>query len=358
MKAPVFILIAASIIGLIRHRELEALRAQSEHVSESNPADSSSHALPRASRDASSSLLSEPPAGLDSKVWRCFGPMLRSEDKAMLDPALREIDATLAQMDHLAVMALLKKLLTDHRMDEEQRNGLQYFIVMRRFAIVNPQEAMRLLAALPDSSFPIEHATSVFRLWTIKRPAEAIHWFDSLEGKDRERFATHELAFAVMTSQARFDPAGAFNRILNLEAAGRGELAGSFGIYAQFAMRGSEHLDFLTALTAAESRAPHSSVLATIRKEYVDELPNRLGELPFDQAAEILDHGFNAEDRLKIATKLASFKNLTEPERWGKWLAAQGVQAKSVNPLVRFSQEWSMGDILGDSHSKDPDPAQ
>ncbi|HEY1121158.1 MAG TPA: hypothetical protein VGE67_06140 [Haloferula sp.] len=276
----------------------------------------------------------------------------------MLDPALREIDATLAQMDHLAVMALLQNLLTDHPMDEEQRNWLQYFVIIRRFAIVNPQEAMRLLAALPDSSFPIEHAISVFRLWTLKRPAEAIHWFDSLEGKDRERFATHDLTFAVMTSQARFDPAGAFNRILNLEATGRGELAGSFGIYAQFTMRGTEHLDFLTALTAAESRAPHSSVLATIRKEYVDELPNRLGEWPFDQAVEILDHGFNATDRLEIATKLTNHKNLTEPDRWGKWMAAQGVQAKSVNPLVRFSQEWSMGDIFGNSHAEEPEPPQ
>lgn len=358
MKAPIFILIAASIIGLIRHRELVALRAQSEHVSVTDPAGSSSNALPSTPRNAPSALLSEPPAGLASKAWKSFGPWLRSKDESMLDPSLREIDATLAQMDHLAVMALLQKLLADHPMDEEQRDSLQYFIVIRRFAIVNPQEAMRLLAALPDSSFLIKHSTSVFRLWTIKRPAEAIHWFDSLEGKDRERFATRDLSFDVMTSQARFDPAGTLDRILNLEATGRGELAGSFGVYAHIAMRGSERLAFLTALTAAELRAPDSPVLATIRKDYVDEITNHLGELPFDEAAEILDHGFNATDRLKIATKLANHKNLTEPDRWGKWLATQGVQAKSVNPLVRFSQEWSMGDILGDSHSEEPEPAQ
>ena len=260
-------------------------------------------------------------------------------------------------MDHHAVNTLLQQLLAAHPLDQEQQESLQYFIIIRRFAIVNPQEAMRLLAALPDSSFPIKHATSVFRLWTIKRPAEAIHWFDSLEGQDRERFATRELTFDVMTSQARFDPAGTLDRILNLEAIGRAELAGNFGVYALIAMRGNEHLDFLTALTAAESRAPHSPVLATIRKEYIDELPNRLDELPFDQAVEILDHGFNAADRLKIANKLANHKNLTEPERWGKWMAAQGVQAKSANPLVRFSQEWSMGDILGNSHAEDPEPA-
>jgi len=342
MKAPIIILIAASIIGLIRHRELETLRAQSEHVSESNPAGSSSHALPRASRDASSSLLSEPPSGLASKVWRCFGPFSRSEDQAMLDPSLREIDATLAQMDHLAVMALLQKLLADHPMDEERRNSLQYFIVIRRFAIVNPQEAMRLLVALPEPSFLTNHATSVFRLWTIKRPAEAIDWFDSLEGEERDRIATRDLTLDVMTSQARFDPAGVLDRILNLEATGRADLAASFGVYAQRAMRGSEHLAFLTALTAAESRAPDSQVLATIRKPYVKNLTNHLGEMPFDEATEILDHGFNPEDRLELATKLAGFKELTEPARWGEWLAAHGVTAKSPNPLVRFSQEWSM----------------
>lgn len=343
MKAAVLIFIVASIVGLVRHRELEALRLREAILLESRSPASSPFHLPLPARDAPSALLSEAPAGLASKVWRSFGPWLRSEKEAMLDPSFREIDASLAQMDHLAVMALVQKLLADHPMDEEQQRSLQYFIVIRRFAIVNPQEAMRLLVALPDSSFLTEHSRSVFRLWTIKRPAEAIHWFDSLEGEERKRIATRDLNFDVMTSQARFDPAGVLDRILNLEASGRADLAGNFGIYAQFAMRGSEHLDFLTALTAAEAHAPDSRVLATIRQEYVKELTNHLGEMPFDEATEILDHGFNPEDRQEIATKLAGFKELTEPARWGEWLTAHGVAAKSANPFVRFSQEWSMG---------------
>lgn len=342
MKASIFILLAASIIGILRYRELTALRSQAQRMLETDMPASSSPALSRTSRDAAPLLLSEPPPDLADKIWRYFEPSLGMERTALLSPLRHHIDETLARMDHRAVATLLQKLLADHPMDEEQQHSLQYFIVIRHFAIVNPQEAMRLLVALPDSSFLSNHSISVFRLWTIKRPAEAIDWFDSLEGEERDRIATRELTLDVMTSQARFDPAGVLDRILNLEATGRADLAASFGVYAQIAMRGSEHLAFLTALTAAEARAPDSQVLATIRKEYVKQLTNHLGEMPFDEATEILDHGFNPEDRLEIATKLAGFKELTEPARWGEWLAAHGVTAKSPNPLVRFSQEWSM----------------
>ncbi|MEK7951582.1 hypothetical protein [Luteolibacter soli] len=351
MKLPILILIAASVIGLIRHRELTALQSQNEHLLE---ASSPSSSLPpsRTSRDSASALLSEPPDGLASQVWVSFELCLKSEAAGKLDTSLHELDTTLARLDHHAVAALLRQLLAAHPMDEEQQRSLQYFVAIRHFAIMNPQEAMHLLASSPDSSFLAEHARSVFRLWTIKHPAEAIRWLDSLTGHDRERFATEDITSDATYTQLRFDPTGALNRFLTFEAEGlydHAEDYDGFGAWVEMTLRGtSEHLAFLTAFAAAESRAPHSRVIGGIRKGYMHYMIGRLGEeWPFEDATDLLDHGFNPAERKDIATQLATHKNLSDPLRWGTWIAAQGVTTKSADPLARFAQEWHTSESPG-----------
>jgi hypothetical protein len=357
MKTVIVIALIAAAFGWVRHDRWTELKNEAARlekvVSNSTPAGTTGEASRKRGERV---LSSDVPPSLGRKLMELLELDVTApadERKQLGKSVMDQFDG----LDHREVAAWIAAMEADDSIRAALREKVAAACV-GALSGVNPEEAMRLTALLPEGKVDASLVITTFTSWAARRPGEALRWYDEVEASGWAEAKKGTLLLRVLSEQARIDPAGALARMLSHEGTGRESQARHLGsqVGAQFNTF-DEHRSFLIALERASKDAPDSNLLAGTRGEFILQLTSSLPEWPVDDAITLVDTGFRPDEKLAAARQAGTCVPREETERWADWVVDVADPADPQHPLLPLIIGWTFFDPAGPGHWIAKEPA-
>ena len=173
------------------------------------------------------------------------------------------------------------------------------------------------------------------------------------EHKESPAFDNESIRDTLLMTLAQHDPDRMFTLMHSEEFASDKSEIGASVVHQLDKVE--YHLDFIEAMQRAKETQPDSEKIEQIRKSYISQLSNQIERRGFEEAQQLINAGFNAEERMAAYQGISRIGGLSSAEEWGKafreielsdwntWIQDQ--PNKSKHPFVGVLQ--SLGHDLG-----------